>query len=122
MSLREKQTAFAFALAELLLWIRAQGWAVTLGEGAVAEQRVFRTASGTKHGTDAVHMPGSLHYTRLACDLNLFVDGKLITDGAHPAWKATGAHWKTLHPDAAWGGDFTTVDSNHVSLRHDGKA
>lgn len=65
-------------------------------------------------------MRKSLHYIRLAQDLNLFVDGKYISDGDHPAWKAIGEKWESLHPLARWGGRFQ--DANHVSLTHEGRS
>lgn len=67
------------------------------------------------------HMPGSLHYVRLAQDLNLFVGGIYIT-GDHPVWHQLGAYWKSLDPLAAWGGDFQSKDFNHFSLRYGGRA
>lgn len=122
LSLRQKQSLFARLLGELLVWIYAQGWEVTLADGSIDRVRKVEAAGKTFTGTDRVHMPGSLHYVRLAQDLNLFVDGRLVADGGHPAWQAIGARWKGQHELCAWGGDFASVDSNHVSLRHDGKA
>lgn len=106
MSLREKQSLFVFLLAKLVRFIESNGWELTLGEG-------FR--SDLKG-----HMPGSLHYVKLAQDLNLFVGGKYI-EGEHPAWPVIGSFWKSLHPLCAWGGDFVSRDFNHFSLAHEGK-
>lgn len=65
-------------------------------------------------------MPGSLHYSRLAADLNLFVDGKWRkTDCIE--WRAIGAYWESLDPLCRWGGRFTSGDFNHFSLAHEGK-
>jgi len=121
-TLRQKQSLFARLLAELVLWIYSQGWEVTQGEGAVDQVRKAQVNGGTQTVHDRQHMLGSLHYLRLAQDLNLFVDGHYVPDGGHPAWKAIGERWKSLDPGCAWGGDFDTVDANHVSLRHAGKA
>lgn len=66
------------------------------------------------------HMVGSLHYVRLAQDLNLFVDGKYIT-GDHIVWHQLAEFWKALDPLCAWGGDFRSRDFNHFSLAHGGK-
>ena len=106
MTLREKQSYFAVLLAKLILWISDQGWAVTLGE--------------SYRGDAKGHMPGSLHYVRLAQDLNLFVGGKWMTANC-PEWQKIGTFWKSLDPLCAWGGDFGSVDLNHVSLKHEGK-
>jgi len=124
-ALREKQSRFAVLLAHLIVWIDTQGkgWAVTLSDGGVTQVRKVQLADGTRvRATDREHMAGSLHYQRLAQDLNLFVNGQLITSGADPAWKAIGAKWKSMAPDAAWGGDFASGDANHVSLTHGGKS
>lgn len=107
MTLREKQSEFARLLGNLILFIfQHQGWEITMGEG---------------HNDARIgHMKGSLHYVRLAQDLNLFVDGKYITSGSHPAWTVIGEYWETLSPLARWGGRFK--DANHFSLEHGGKA
>jgi hypothetical protein len=104
-TLRQKQSVFARLIAHLISHIYARGWEVTLADGHV-EKKVG-------------HMAGSLHYIRLAQDLNLFVDGKWIQDGAHPAWAELGEFWEKLNPLCAWGGRFQ--DANHFSLAHDGK-
>lgn len=103
MSLRDKQSHFVFLLSKLVAWVYAQGWALTLGEG-------YRSDSSG-------HMPGSLHYIKLAQDLNLFVNGNWMASDC-PEWRATGKYWKSLDPLCAWGGDFQTGDFNHFSLKH----
>ena len=61
------------------------------------------------------HMTNSLHYERLAVDLNLFINGVWITKD-HPEWQFLGAYWKGLHPLNRWGGDIVQkVDLNHFS-------
>lgn len=129
MTLREKQSAFARAIASLILWITEEGkrrgekWEVTLADGAVDPYRKVITASGQLVvGHDRQHMDGSLHYLRLAQDLNLFVDGQLVKDGSHPEWKAIGEHWEAMHPELRWGGRFTSVDANHFSFEHEGRS
>ena len=114
MTLREKQCIFARCLAWLILWIDEHGWAVSLSEGYVGE------TDAADGDYDGPHKCGGMHYTKLAQDLNLFVDGLLCRDGEHPAWQAIGKHWKTLHPSARWGGDWG--DANHVSFEHEGRA
>ncbi len=126
LSLLERQQLFALSLGKLLVWISQQGWAVTMGEGHVAD-------TDRRDGDhDGPHMRGGTHYFRLGQDLNLFVGGEwrdgvyeggaYITDGGHPAWAAIGAKWETYHPLLRWGGRFKSRDSNHVSCAFDGKA
>lgn len=66
-------------------------------------------------------MAGSLHYEKLAQDLNLFVNDVYQAKDCKE-WQWIGAYWKSLHPLCRWGGDFASVDLNHVSLTWEGKA
>jgi len=66
------------------------------------------------------HKVNSAHYERLAVDLNLFKDGKYLTDTA--SHEPFGWFWKSLHPLCRWGGDFQSPDGNHYSIEHNGKA
>lgn len=121
MSLREKQARFARLLSQLIAWIFARGWDVTLADGGVTLMRKVQLKDGTRvRAMDREHMDGSLHYSRLAQDLNLFVDGKFITDGSNPVWEEIGKHWEAMDPECRWGGRFR--DANHFSLAHEGKA
>lgn len=106
LTLRQKQSLFVRLLGQLIAYVYAQGWELTLGEGLRSDRQG--------------HMQNSLHYVALAQDLNLFIDGKYIRDGAHPAWLQIGLFWENQHPLARWGGRFE--DSNHVSITHGGRA
>lgn len=107
MMLSHKQQLFARLLAQLITFIFTHpSWAVTLGEGFNAQRQG--------------HMADSLHYEKLAQDLNLFVEGHYVTSG-HPVWDEIGACWKGMHPLARWGGDFHARDYNHFSLYHEGR-
>jgi len=107
MSLIETQQLFAQLMGGLLTYIYAQGWAVTFGD--------FNRPDG--HG----HMADSLHYIRLAADLNLFVGGVYQT-GDCPEWQQIGLFWTGLHYLARWGGNFEAKDCNHFSLEWEGRA
>lgn len=61
----------------------------------------------------------SLHGDGLAADLQLFVEGKWISDGDDPHWVKVGEMWEAMGPDHRWGGRFK--DGNHVSLEHEGR-
>lgn len=106
MTLRQQQALFVKLLGQLIDFVYESGYEFTLGEGYVSSH--------------TGHMVGSLHYKKLAQDLNLFVDGVYIT-GTHPAWNKIGKYWKSLHPLCAWGGDFSIRDYNHFSLAYGGK-
>lgn len=123
MTLREKQSLLVSLLGQLFRWVDAREWALTLGEGRLASTRIAATTSGERVVvTDRVHMEGSPHYIGLAQDLNLFVGSRWISDGGDPRWTEIGVYWESLHPLCRWGGRFDSVDSNHFSIAHDGKA
>jgi hypothetical protein len=62
-------------------------------------------------------IPNSLHTLRLARDKNLVIDGKVSFTPAD--YKLAGDIWKEVGPifkiEAAWGGDFKSVDAVHFS-------
>lgn len=99
LTLREKQSKFVEMLALLILYAKDQGFELTLGD-AWAEDG---------------HKPNSLHYSRLAIDLNLFKDGEyLMSTEDH---KQLGEYWESI--GGSWGGRYG--DGNHYSLEHDGR-
>lgn len=98
-SLREKQSRFVRLVALLIVEADRLGYELTFGD-AFAQ-------SG--------HMDGSLHYKRLAFDLNLFKGGIYLTKTKDH--KPLGKYWESL--GGSWGGRFQ--DGNHYSLEHKGK-
>lgn len=124
MTLREKQSLFVSLLGKLFTWVDAKpGWSLTLGEGRIGLTRIASTPTDERLVvTDRVHMEGSLHYSGLAQDLNLFVGNVWVNDGGDPRWTEIGVFWESLHPLCRWGGRFHSVDSNHFSVAHAGKA
>jgi len=102
MSLREKQSDFVMMVADLIHFVYDKGWELTFGD-AYRDSRV--TYGHAK----------SLHRSRLAIDMNLFVDGKYIR-GASPEYTEIGEYWESL--GGSWGGRFD--DHNHFSLAHGG--
>ena len=107
MSKSDLQWEFLQALSLFIGYAALKGAKLTMGRGFASE---------AANAADGGH-PESCHLERLAIDLNLFVDGEYIT-GDHPVWQDLGAHWKTLHPIARWGGDFN--DFNHISFEWNG--
>lgn len=116
MTLREAQVLFAYQLARLIIWVREQGWEVTLGEGYVGD------TDAADGDYDGPHMKEGQHYRRLGQDLNLFVREQNITWSDHPVWKEIGRKWKTMDSLCRWGGDFQQPDANHFSFLWVGKA
>lgn len=111
-------------LCRLEWFAEQQGILLAAGEGYVQLQRKGNPAG--KIGSympfiDRVHMNNSVHYSGLARDHVVYradAAGVLhpVTDGGDPVWKKLGEFWLGLHPLCRWGGNFTTVDSNHFSL------
>lgn len=114
MRLSVKQRQFAEDVGKLIAYIYKSGYEVTLGD-AYRDHRVFGKP-GTRKGYGQAY---SNHKMRLAIDLNLFVKGKYITNGDHPAYKQIGEWWEKLRPGNAWGGRFN--DANHFSREHNGR-
>lgn len=112
MTLGEKQRRFAELVARLITWCYANGYELTFGEAyRTPEQAALNAKTGAG-------ISNSLHTKRLAIDMNLFVNGEYQQDSA--AYKPLGEYWKTLDPEARWGGDFSRPDGNHFSLEHEG--
>jgi len=95
MSLREKQSRFAYLTTLLIQYAFAKGYEITLGDAYA------------KSG----HSINSYHYRRCAIDLNLFKDGKYL-DGTEDH-TFLGEFWESLDHLCAWGGRFK--DGNHYS-------
>jgi len=97
-SLREKQSRFVRVVALLIMRADRLGYEYTFSDA-------FATSG---------HMPNSLHYIRLAIDLNLFEEGKYLrTVKDH---EVLGLYWESI--GGSWGGRFR--DGNHYSLEHNG--
>ncbi len=101
MTLGEAQRKFVGMLAQLLTWAYANGYELTLGEGYVASH--------------TGHMPNSLHYIKLAQDLNLFKDGVYLSDTE--SHRPLGEFWESI--GGSWGGRFK--DGNHYSFGWEGR-
>ena len=116
MTLGEKQRLFTRLLADLYAYIYAMGWEASIGDG-YRDPRVHG-GYGEKKSYSA---KWSLHKLKISSDINLFVEGKYISDGSHPAYQQLGAFWKSRNELCEWGGDEGRNDANHFSLSHDGR-
>jgi hypothetical protein len=99
MTLGQKQRKFTEMIGRLIEWAYANGYELTFGDA--------QATTG--------HMKGSLHYSRLAVDFNLFKDGKWLSRSEDH--KPLGEYWESI--GGAWGGRFN--DGNHYSLEHEGR-
>ncbi len=101
------QSIFAGNVSKLIRYINEQGYTCTFGEAWRTPEMAEIYA---KRGTG---IKRSLHCERRAIDLNLFLEGKYLTDGN--AHKPFGDYWESLDPRNRWGGRFN--DGNHYEMR-----
>ena len=113
MNLIQKQKVFSIKLAELILRARELGYEITMGEAwRPPETAALYQAQGKG-------ISKSLHISRLAVDINLFFEGKLLS--MTEQYKSLGTWWEGQSTDlyeCAWGGKFG--DGNHFSIEHNG--
>lgn len=108
-TLRQKQSRFARAVANLIIAAEKKGYEVTLGD-AYRNPEYAEEVKKKSGGLGAK----SLHCQRLAIDLMLFRDGKYLrtTDD----YKELGLWWESQGAEYSWGGRFS--DGNHFSFAH----
>ena len=95
MTLGQKQRRFTRLVAILIEYAYLKGYELSFGD------------AWAKDG----HKKNSLHYSRLAIDLNLFKDGEWQeTTEAH---LFLGEFWESLDDHNVWGGRFNSKDGNH---------
>lgn len=119
MTLRQQQSIFLKNFAELILWAFANGYEVTAGELQRGQQQhEYNVANGLSKAK------ASLHLTRMAGDLNLFINGVYTSNTAD--YKALGDKWVSMHPRNRWGGDWNKNgdykdekfwDGNHFEMQ-----
>lgn len=110
LTLRQRQSIFLRNVAKLIAYAFDElGVELTGGElYRTAEQQAIHV----KNGLSKVKM--SRHQQRLAIDLNLFIDGKYVTETEK--YKPLAEYWKSLHPENRAGYDFGW-DGNHFEMR-----
>ena len=111
MTLREKQSLFVMLVGGLIEHAYELGYELTFGEAYRSPEEAERLARL------GLGIPGSLHISKLAIDLNLFKNGKYLSSSE--AHRPLGEWWEEQHELARWGGRFG--DGNHYSLNHAGK-
>lgn len=112
MTLNAKQAQFSLTAARFIVWCHESGFPVLGAE-------LYRTPEQAEiYARDGRGIKNSCHVHKLAIDLFRVVDGRVTFDDAEYA--AIGAHWKTMHPLARWGGDFRRRDVYHFSFEHRG--
>jgi hypothetical protein len=111
MKLGEKQELFMRLVPRLIDYIHSQGYEIRGGD-LFRDDRVFGIL-GVKKGYGHKN---SAHKLKLAIDLNLFLEGRWLTETEDH--RVFGEWWEKQHPLCRWGGRFN--DGNHYSLEHEG--
>ncbi len=106
MSLGNTQREFSRDIVYLKLHMLAMGYEFTEGD-AYRDPRVH----GVWGKKTSYSSADSLHKLRLAVDINLFLNGRYLTETKDH--KEFGDYWKALHANNVWGGDFKRKDGNH---------
>jgi hypothetical protein len=97
--------------SELILKAYELGYEIALGD-AFRSPKVFGEIGESK----GYGHPKSCHKICLAIDLNLFKDGKYLTETEDH--RVLGEWWEKQHELCRWGGRFN--DGNHYSFEHNG--
>jgi len=101
MTLRQRQSLFARKLPLLINFAYEVGFEITMGDG-------YRPDGEG-------HRKNSLHYIKLAQDLNLFRNGRYLR--STKSHRPLGEFWESIGGD--WGGRYD--DGNHYSLKWKGR-
>ena len=100
-------------ISELVLWCFQNGYEAQYEEIKRTQAQALANAAS---GAGIAH---SLHLLGLAGDISIFKDGQLLQ--SVDDYRPIGEQWKSMHPENAWGGDFTTrPDADHFSRSHEG--
>lgn len=132
MGLRKRQSEFSVALGKLLIYIHSKGYETTIEDTKAVNFKkliIFLKATESylphsmkellnkfiKYLKSKSHSSKSLHYLKLAVDINLFFDGKYLSKTSDH--EKFGIYWESL--GGSWGGRFK--DGNHYSFSYKGR-
>lgn len=113
MTLGEKRRIFTRLLARLI------NQATLLGFEAQIDEVKRSQAAADANAAAGTGIKNSLHIIGLAVDMDLFLDGQLLT--ASESYRTLGEWWEQQHPLCRWGGRFTRADGRHFSIEHEGR-
>ena len=126
MTLRERRVRFTILTANLIQRIATNEqwqWSagmptvlkveVAMDEWTVHNPRMVKVGTERVVAQDRVHNPNGLHPHGLACDLLIYINGKYLTNGAHPIWAEIDSIARSMDPDFGLGISFN--DANHLS-------
>ena len=96
MMLGERQEQFSLMMAHLIIFAYSKGYKVRTGDVWAREE-------------EGAHIKNSMHYHKLAVDINLFKDGEYLTKTSDH--QELGEYWELI--GGVWGGRFSRPDGNH---------
>jgi len=110
MTLGKKQELFSKALGLLINYATFIGYEIRMGEVLRSKEEATRKG-----------FPNSNHTRKLAADINLFRDGKYLSDTLDHLrlgefWESLTGEYDGVEIVFAWGGRFK--DGNHYSIQH----
>jgi len=120
MTLRQKQSLFAFNIHKLIEFAYKNGFELTFGESTRTPSQIILNFFGydvvqRSDGPTLVKRPRtsktleSRHGVRLAVDFNIFIGDRLTNSPKEI--KPLGDFWESLHTDNVWGGDWDRDDN-----------
>lgn len=110
MTLRQEQSAFATDLMRLFVWMHDKGYEWTFGEAfRTAEQQAIYMKTGRSKTMNSYHL------RRLAIDLNVFRDGRLLA--TKEEMQPIGDAWEQMGSRNKWGGNWKFLDIPHFERR-----
>ena len=110
------QEEFSVALGKLLIKAGEMGTPFRCGELLRTPEQAAVYAAQKKGSLTSVHI------IRLAFDGFIIKDGQLSNDVE--VYRPLADYWKSLHPNARWGGDFkppAPLDPYHFSFEYQGR-
>jgi hypothetical protein len=108
----DQQMLFFRLITAFSQWMLDSGYSCTDGEAwRSPEEAAIQAAKGA----GVAH---SLHTERMARDINAWKGSQQLLSADD--YRPLGEQWKSMHPLARWGGDFTRVDADHFSLTFGG--
>lgn len=110
MSLRQEQSLFASDVMRLFVWLTEHGYEWTLGEAQrpVEMQKIY-VETGRSKTMDGFHLK------RLAIDLFIFKDGRLLA--TKEEMQPIGDAWERMSEKNRWGGNWKFKDIPHFERR-----
>lgn len=113
MSLNKKQARFTYKMAQLIVWAKEEMGIDVFGE------ELWRTPEMAEiYAERGTGIKNSVHRKKLALDIKILRDGKLIWDGDE--YRILGEKWESMDEDARWGGRMRRRDIYHYSFIHNG--